>query len=101
MQHYPDANWVVDNLWTHASVEELLPHVLRIADTMPAPPAHLLWLNWAPPAERPDMAFTVEDRTYLALYGGWFGVADECGHHAVGARQRGGHGVAVDRGAAS
>ncbi len=38
---------------------------------MPAPPAHLLWLNWAPPATRPDRASTVEDRTYLALYGGW------------------------------
>ena len=71
MQHYPKANWETDNLWTHASADELLPHIRRIADTMPAPPAHLLWLNWAPPPDRPDMAFTVEDRTYLALYGGW------------------------------
>ena len=71
MQHYPKANWITDNLWTHASAEELLPHIQRIADSMPAPPAHLLWLNWAPTNELPDMAFTVEDRTYLALYGGW------------------------------
>ena len=71
MQHYPTANWETDNLWTRAGADELLPHIRRIADTMPAPPAHLLWLNWAPPATRPDMAYTVEDRTYLALYGGW------------------------------
>lgn len=71
MQHYPKANWETDNLWTHASAEALLPHIQRIAEAMPAPPAHLLWLNWAPTADRPDMAFTVEDRTYLALYGGW------------------------------
>jgi hypothetical protein len=76
MQHYPKANWETDNLWTHASAEELLPHIQRIADTMPPPPAHLLWLNWAPVTELPDMAFTVEDRTYLALYGGWLNPAD-------------------------
>jgi FAD/FMN-containing dehydrogenase len=83
MQHYPKVNWEADNLWTHAGAEELLPHIQRIADTMPAPPAHLLWLNWAvnwrspgPPANLPDMAYTVEDRTYLALYGGWPDGAD-------------------------
>ena len=76
MQHYPVANWETDNLWTHASADELLPHVQRIADTVPAPPAHFLWLNWAPPANLPDMAYTVEDRTYLAFYGGWLAGAD-------------------------
>ena len=77
MQHYPKANWETDNLWTHAGAGDLLPHIQRIADTLPPPPAHLLWLNWAPPTDRPDMAFTVEDRTYLALYGGWLHSADE------------------------
>lgn len=71
MQHYPKANWEADNLWTHAGADDLLPHIQRIADTMPAPPAHFLWLNWAPPAGLLDMAYTVEDRTYLAFYGGW------------------------------
>lgn len=71
MQHYPEANWETDNLWTHAGADELLPHIKRIADTMPAPPAHFLWLNWAPTMDLPDMAYTVEDRTYLAFYGGW------------------------------
>ena len=76
LQHYPEGNWETDNLWTHASAEELLPHIQRIADTMPAPPAHFLWLNWAPPANLPDMAYTVEDKTYLAFYGGWLDGAD-------------------------
>jgi FAD/FMN-containing dehydrogenase len=83
MSHYPTANWVADNLWTHAGADELLPHIQRIAASMPAPPAHLLWLNWAvhwrspgPPAAGPDMAYTVEDRTYLAFYAGWFDGAD-------------------------
>lgn len=76
MQHYPKANWETDNLWTHAGADELLPHIHRIADTMPAPPAHFLWLNWAPTAGLPDMAYTVEDRTYLAFYGGWLDDGD-------------------------
>ena len=76
MQHYPKANWEADNLWTHAGADDLLPHIQRIADTMPAPPAHFLWLNWAPPAGLPDMAYTVEDRTYLAFYGGWLDDGD-------------------------
>lgn len=76
MQHYPKANWETDNLWTHASADELLPHIQRIADTVPAPPAHLLWLNWAPTKDLTDMAYTVEDRTYLAFYGGWSDGAD-------------------------
>lgn len=71
MQHYPTARWETDNLWTHASADELLPHLLRVAATLPPPPAHMLWLNWAPPAQRADMAFSVEDRTYLSFYGGW------------------------------
>lgn len=72
MQHYPAAtNWETDNLWTHASADELLPHLLSVAAAMPPPPAHMLWLNWAPPNARVDMAFTVEDLTYLAFYGGW------------------------------
>jgi FAD/FMN-containing dehydrogenase len=71
MQHYPVANWETDNLWTHAGAEELLPHIQRIADTVPAPPAHFLWLNWAPTKDLADMAYTVEDKTYLAFYGGW------------------------------
>jgi len=76
MQHYPTANWETDNLWTHAGADELLPHIQRIASTVPAPPAHLLWLNWAPVTALPDMAYTVEDRTYLALYGGWLEGSD-------------------------
>lgn len=76
MQHYPEANWETDNLWTHAGADEILPHIHRIADTIPAPPAHFLWLNWAPGTNLPDMAYTVEDRTYLAFYGGWLAGAD-------------------------
>jgi FAD/FMN-containing dehydrogenase len=71
---YPDGHrYDVDNMWTHAPVEELLPGIRRIAETMPAAPSHMLWMNWDPaggPA-RPEMAFSVEDETYIALYAVW------------------------------
>ena len=72
MMHYPaNTHWRVDNMWTHASFEELRPGLHRIVETMPGRPSHLLWMNWMPPAQRPDMAFSAEDDIYLALYGGW------------------------------
>lgn len=72
MSHYPDNHcWGVDNMWTGAQVSDLMPFLKEIAKTLPPPPAHLLWLNWYPPAKRPDMAFSMEDNIYLALYGAW------------------------------
>ncbi len=73
---YPDEHrYVADNMWTHAPVEHLLPGLARIAETMPGAPSHMLWMNWGPgeqPAPaRPEMAYSVEDDTYIALYGVW------------------------------
>ena len=71
MAIYPeDHRWATDNMWTHAPAEDLLPGLRRIAETLPQSPSHMLWLNWGPCEARPDMAFSVEDRFYIALYGG-------------------------------
>lgn len=78
MRHYPaGTRWGVDNMWTRAPIEDLLPGLARIARTMPPSPSHLLWMNWAPPRDRPSMAFSMEDETYIALYGGWTDPADD------------------------
>lgn len=73
MSHYPEGRrYAVDNMWTRAPIDELLPGLRRIAATLPPAPSHMLWLNWSPPPERrPDMAFSMEAPTYLALYGCW------------------------------
>lgn len=87
MSHYPEGiRWGVDNMWTSAGIDALLPGLRRIAATMPPAPSHMLWLNWAPPKDRPDMAFSMEDDLYLALYGGWRDAADDAryGGWAVG-----------------
>lgn len=71
MTHYPENyHWGVDNMWTKASIDDLMPHLKAISTDLPPAPAHFLWLNWQPPT-RPDMAFSMEDKIYLALYGSW------------------------------
>lgn len=66
----PGVRWRADNMWMNGPIDPLLPALREIADSQPPAPSHALWLNWNPPASRPDMAFSVEGRTYLALYGG-------------------------------
>lgn len=78
MRHYPDRHrYAVDNMWTKAPIEALLPGLRRIVDTLPAAPSHMLWMNWAPPPERPDMAYSMEDDIYIALYSVWANAADD------------------------
>lgn len=80
---YPDgARYAVDNMWTHAPVAELVPGLRRIAETMPEAPSHMLWMNWGPSPPRPDMAYSVEDDTYIALYGVWGDAADDAANVA-------------------
>jgi FAD/FMN-containing dehydrogenase len=78
MTHYlGDHRYTADNMWTSASADELLPGIRTILDTMPPHPSHLLWLNWGPSPPRQDMAYSVEDEIYLALYGSWKDAADD------------------------
>jgi hypothetical protein len=78
MSHYPAGHrWAVDNMWTHAAIDDLLPGLFRIAVTMPPPPSHMLWLPWARRTKRPDMAFSLEDDIYIAAYGGWTDEKDD------------------------
>lgn len=76
--HFPaNMHWCADNIWTDAPIEDLLPGLNHIADTMPPHPSHSLWLNWHPPKSRPDMAFSLEAKRYLAVYGEWKKAEDD------------------------
>jgi len=79
---YPENHrYGVDNIWTHADAGQLIPGIRRIAETNPGAPSHMLWMNWAPSnpdtPPRPDMAYSVEDETYIAAYGIWADAADD------------------------
>ncbi|HVY96272.1 MAG TPA: FAD-binding oxidoreductase [Solirubrobacterales bacterium] len=82
-QSYPDDHrYAVDNMWTHAPVEELLPGLRRIAKTLPGAPSHMLWMNWGESPARPEMAYSVEDQTYIALYAVWEDAAEDAANVA-------------------
>jgi FAD/FMN-containing dehydrogenase len=85
MTHYPDnQHWGVDNMWTHASIDDLMPYLKGMVQNLPPAPSHILWLNWYPPQQRESMAYSLEDQIYIALYGTWANAADTAlyGHWA-------------------
>jgi hypothetical protein len=78
MTNYPKGHrYIADNMWTSASAEELLPGIRKIIETMPPHPSHFIFTGWNPSPDRPDMAFSVEDEIYMALYTVWQDPADD------------------------
>ncbi|CAL5873000.1 uncharacterized protein PFLUO_LOCUS7269 [Penicillium psychrofluorescens] len=57
-----------NNLWADVPVQMLLPTFHNIIDALPAAPSHLYTMWWLPNKERPEMAFSMEARLYIALY---------------------------------
>jgi FAD/FMN-containing dehydrogenase len=69
---YPEGwRYAVDNMWTSAPIADLLPGVRAIAGTLPSKPSHMMWMNWGPSPERPEMAYSMEDNGYIATYAVW------------------------------
>ncbi|MFZ0903168.1 MAG: FAD-binding oxidoreductase [Mycobacterium sp.] len=78
MTKYPeDHRYVVDNMFTSASAEELLPGIRKIIETLPPHPSHFVFAGWKPSADRADMVYGLEDEIYLALYTSWHDPADD------------------------
>jgi FAD/FMN-containing dehydrogenase len=74
--------WAVDNMWTGAQADDLLPGMRAIADTLPAAPSHMMWMLWGPPQPLPDMAFSLQDDLYIALYAVSDDPAEDAAHQA-------------------
>jgi FAD/FMN-containing dehydrogenase len=80
---YPrERRWAVDNMWTSASVDDLLPGMRKIAASLPRAPSHMMWMLWGPPQPLPDMAFSMQDDLYIALYAIWQDPAEDAAHQA-------------------
>jgi FAD/FMN-containing dehydrogenase len=78
MTKYPQAHrYIVDNMFTSASAEDLLPGIRKIIETMPPHPSHFIFTGWKPSADRADMVYGLEDEIYLALYTAWHDPADD------------------------
>lgn len=78
----PGARYAADNMWTNAPVEKLLPGMRKIAASLPAAPSHMMWMLWGPTEPRPDMAFSMEDNLYIALYAVWQNEVEDAKHQA-------------------
>jgi FAD/FMN-containing dehydrogenase len=79
MTNYPKGHrFVVDNMFTSASAEELLPGIRKIIETMPPHPSHFIFTGWRPSSpERAEMACGMDDEIYMALYSAWQDPADD------------------------
>jgi FAD/FMN-containing dehydrogenase len=78
MTKYPqDHRYIVDNMFTSASAEDLLPGIRKVIETMPPHPSHFIFTGWKPSADRADMVYGLEDEIYLALYTAWHDPADD------------------------
>jgi FAD/FMN-containing dehydrogenase len=80
---YPrEQRYAVDNMWTHAPADDLLPGMRNIASTLPRAPSHMMWMLWGPTQSLPDMAFSLQDDLFVALYAVWEDEAEDAAHQA-------------------
>jgi FAD/FMN-containing dehydrogenase len=78
MAKYPeDHRYSVDNMFTSASADALLPGIRKIIQTLPPHPSHFVFAGWKPSADRTEMVYGVEDEIYLGLYTAWHDAADD------------------------
>lgn len=78
MAKYPEGHrYSVDNMFTSAPADELLPGIRKIIETLPPHPSHFVFAGWKPSADRTEMVYGVEDEIYLGLYTAWHDAADD------------------------
>ena len=80
--YWQNRRYAADNMWTNAPARELLPAMSSIAQTLPGVPSHMMWILWGPELELPDMAFSMQGDTYIALYSVWKDAAQDAEHQA-------------------
>lgn len=71
----------VDNAWSDARPEDLLPALHKSIDTMPRTlPGHFLMQPWGRSANLPDMAFSMEANIYMLASSAWDDPAEDALH---------------------
>jgi FAD/FMN-containing dehydrogenase len=61
--------YVCDNIWTHASAEEIAPLIQRAADELPNPECQIFWYWWGADRTPPHAAWSAQAPWYYAVYG--------------------------------
>ena len=74
----------VDCTWTDARAEQLAPYLRELWSQLPTEHSFSIWYGWAPDPDRarPEMAFSIEGRAYIATYAIWPDEHDDERHRA-------------------
>jgi FAD/FMN-containing dehydrogenase len=68
--------WAVDNMWTNAGAEELVPAVRELFRSVPTGASHIFWYPWhRQPIE--GAALSVAGDLYIAAFAGWHDPAED------------------------
>ena len=62
--------WAVDNMWTDAGPDELVPAVRELFTSVPSAASHVFWYPWHE-QPFPDAALSVQGKLYIAAFAGW------------------------------
>ena len=76
-QNPENHRYAVDCTWTDAPADELAPLLHQLWSELETEHSFAIWYGWAPPRDRPDMAFSVEANVYLAAYAIYTDPADD------------------------
>jgi FAD/FMN-containing dehydrogenase len=68
--------WAVDNMWTDAGADELVPALRELFLSIPTPASQVFWMRWRE-QEIPDAALSITGKTYIGAYAGWSDPADD------------------------
>jgi hypothetical protein len=84
------ARYAVDNIWTDAAAEQLMPHMRRLFTDYATTKSNIFWQCWGPVRQLPDMAYSVQADVYIAANGIYYDPADDarCASWCVEAMKR-------------
>jgi hypothetical protein len=84
------ARYAVDNIWTNASAEALLPLMRSLLTGLPTPKSYVFLQCWGPVRQLPDMAYSVQADLYISSNAVYYDPADDarCERWAVQAMRQ-------------
>jgi len=84
------ARFAVDNIWTNASTEALLPLMRPLLTDRPTPKSYIFMQVWGPVQHLPDMAYSTQADIYISSNAVYYDPSDDarCETWAVQAMRR-------------
>jgi FAD/FMN-containing dehydrogenase len=71
------ARYAVDNIWTDAATDALLPLMRRLFTNFPTPQSYIFVQCWGPVRKLPDMAYSVQSNLYISSNAVYYDPADD------------------------